>query len=142
QIEPLLGLAMRTRFLRVHVQAVSAAVDLRRADLDQLEQRRLEGRPSYDGSEAQHGLDGIAVAGGVECQTSIHLASPCVDCYVSMVSTPSRRPGPGSCDNRRQQSPTGNSATPADVRDAAPCPSRTSRGSSSSTSKTAHAHTG
>src|SRR3977135_642583 len=37
-VDALLGFAREARLLRVHVEAIGAAVDLRRADLDELEQ--------------------------------------------------------------------------------------------------------
>ena len=42
QVEPLLGLARGPQVLRVHVEAVGAAVDLRHAEIQEVEQRLLQ----------------------------------------------------------------------------------------------------
>src|SRR5690606_13440345 len=78
----------------MHIDAVGAAVDLRSADLHELEQRRLEARAAHGGAEAEHRAVSIAVSCGIEGQPSMHVASPCVD-----GSSPSRRTSSVSCDN-------------------------------------------
>ena len=55
-VEPLFGLADRARILAVHVQAVGAAVDLRRAHPDEVEQFVIEARLTNLPFEAEHGL--------------------------------------------------------------------------------------
>src|SRR5260370_14211578 len=42
QIEPLLGLAAGARLARMHMDAIGAAIDLRGARLDQIDQRMVE----------------------------------------------------------------------------------------------------
>src|SRR5690606_40579905 len=74
EIQPLLGLATGARVLRMHVEAVAAAVDLRCADLHELEQCGLEARAIDGGAEAKHRLEGIAVLCGIEGQSGLHLS--------------------------------------------------------------------
>src|SRR5262249_28395543 len=55
RVEPLLALAERTQILPVHIDAVPTAVDLRRAQLDEIDQRRIEAAPQQIALEAGHG---------------------------------------------------------------------------------------
>src|SRR5690606_15125507 len=72
QMEPLLRLAVRSRFLGMHVETVSAAVDLRRANLDELEQAGLEAGTANDGFETGHGLNYVSIFAWVERQPCRH----------------------------------------------------------------------
>src|SRR5207342_3328811 len=55
-VEPLFGLAVGARVLAVHVQAIGAAVDLRRAHPDEVEQSVIEACLTHLPFKAEHGL--------------------------------------------------------------------------------------
>src|SRR6476620_7709482 len=57
QMQPLLALASSACVLAVHVEAVGALVDLGGAELDELEQYRIEVAASNRLLETQHGLE-------------------------------------------------------------------------------------
>jgi hypothetical protein len=56
-MEPLFGLAVRERILAVHVQTIGAAVDLRRAHPDEVEELGIEARLADVTFEAEHYLE-------------------------------------------------------------------------------------
>ena len=56
-VEPLFGLAVRARILAVHIQTIGAAVDLRRAHPDEVEQLVVEARLLNLPFKAEHGVD-------------------------------------------------------------------------------------
>src|SRR5262249_51361124 len=49
QVDPLLGLALRARFLRVHIEAVGAAVDLGGTDFHEPDEGRFKARSDGEG---------------------------------------------------------------------------------------------
>jgi hypothetical protein len=77
-VEPRFCFAARAPVLAVHVQTISAAVDLRRAHPDKIEQPGIEVRVADLPFEAEHGLHNARVHVR-EIDSSLHCLFPSID---------------------------------------------------------------
>ena len=59
KVKPLLGFAALARILRMHVDTIGAAINLRRTGLDQLDQRLFESRRLDLGLQRDERFDGV-----------------------------------------------------------------------------------
>src|SRR5262249_39771732 len=85
--EPVFGLGGRARVLPVHVDAIRASVELRRAQLDQVEQRVLEAAFRDVALEREHRA--VGVGGGLgEVEAWFH--APSLGFFPSRIGRPCR----------------------------------------------------
>src|SRR5260370_13297153 len=64
-VQALLGLTTRTQILRMHIEAKGAAVELRDAIIDKVDQLWCETRPLDGLAQRHHGLAGVRIRLGV-----------------------------------------------------------------------------
>src|SRR5262245_36874442 len=98
-MESLFGLAVGARVLAVHIQTVSATIDLRRAHPNEIEQLAIEARLTNLPFQAEHGVDDawIDVLG---IDSSLHMSSPPL-IKTNEKSSCDTRPEPDRCHRRR-----------------------------------------
>ena len=82
RVEALFGFTYSAQVLPVHVEAVGASVDLRSAQLDQVQQGRFESGVMKELLQLQHGVIGAGCKMcEIEAHTNILVASRLTDSY-------------------------------------------------------------